>query len=83
MVKLWRMIHLLPVVAKVVERVILSKMVKEVDLEDTQYGSRKNRLTHDMFKQIYEFVDYNKNMKYGMLSMDVEEGFVQRSWQDR
>jgi len=27
---------LLPVVAKVVERVILSKMIIEVDLEDTQ-----------------------------------------------
>jgi len=74
-VKSWRMIHLLPVMAKVVERVILSKMVKEVDLVDTQYGSRKNRLTYDMFKQIYEFVDYNKNMKCGMLSMDVEGGF--------
>jgi len=64
-VKSWRMIHLLPVMAKVVERVILSKMIKEVDLEDTQYGSRKNRSTHDMPKQIYEFVDYNKNMKCG------------------
>jgi len=74
-VKSWRMIHLLPVMAKVVERVILSKMVKEVDLEDTQYRSRKNRFTHDMFKQIYEFVDYNKNMKCGMLSMEVEGGF--------
>ena len=74
-VKSWRMIHLLPVVAKVVERVILGKMVKEVDLEDTQYGSRKNRSTHDMFKQIYEFVEHNRNMKCGMLSMDVEGGF--------
>jgi len=74
-VKLWRMIHLLPVMAKVIERVILNKMVKEVDLEDTQYASRKNRSTHDMFKQIYEFVDYNKNMNCGMLSMDVAGGF--------
>jgi len=75
MVKSWRMIHLLWVVAQVIERVILNKMVKEVDLEDTQYGSRNNRSTHDMFKQIYEYVDYNKDMKCGMLSLDVEGGF--------
>jgi len=69
------MIHLLPVRAKVIERVIPSKMVKVVDLEDTQYGSRKNRSTDNMFKQIYKFVEYNRNIKYGMLSMDVEGGF--------
>jgi len=28
-----------------------------------------------MFKQIYDFVDYNKNIKCGMLSMDAEGGF--------
>jgi len=52
-VKSSRIIHLLPVMAKAVERVILSKMVKELDLEDTQYGSWKNRSTHDIFKHIY------------------------------
>jgi len=74
-VKSWRMIYLLPVMAKIIERVILNKIVQEQDLEDTQYGSRKNRSMHDMFKRIYEFVDYNKDMKCGMLSMDVEGGF--------
>ena len=38
MVKSWRMIHLLPVMAKVVERIILREMPKYVELEDTQYS---------------------------------------------
>ena len=36
-VKSWRMIHLLPVLAKVVEQIILQKLTKQVDLEETQY----------------------------------------------
>jgi len=74
-VKLWRMIHLLPVLAKVVERIILRIMTKYVELEDTQYGSRKNRLTHDAFKQMSEFIEYSKGMKVGMVRMNVEGGF--------
>jgi len=75
-VKSWRMIHLLPVLAKVVERIILEKMSKVVEMEETQYGSRKNRSTHDMFKQIAEFVEWNKQKAVGILVMDVEGGFV-------
>jgi len=56
-VKSWRMIHLLPVMAKGVERIILGMMTKYVELEDTQYGSRKNRSTHDAFKQMLEFIE--------------------------
>ena len=37
-VKSWRMIHLLPVLSKVVDRIILLKVAKTVRLEDTQYG---------------------------------------------
>jgi len=72
-VKSWRMIHLLPVIAKVVERI--RRMTKYVELEDTQYGSRKNRSTHDAFKQMSEFIEYSKGMKVGMVTMDVEGGF--------
>jgi len=74
-IKSWRMIHLLPVLAKVVERIILNKMTKCADLEETQYGSRRERSSQDAFKQIAEFVEYNKNMKVGIMMMDVEGGF--------
>ena len=74
-VKSWRMTHLLPVMAKIAERVVLGKLTRTMDLEETQYGSRKNRSTHDMFKQILEFTEYNKNMETALLTMDVEGGF--------
>lgn len=74
-VKSWRMIHLLPTAAKVAERIILEKIASQVDLEETQFGSRKNRSTSDAMKQIMEFVEYSKGMKIGILSMDVEGGF--------
>ena len=74
-VKSWRMIHLLPVLSKVVDRIILLKLAKTVQLEETQYGSRKNRSTHDAMKQILEFLEYNKDKCTGILSMDVEGGF--------
>ena len=44
MVKSWRMIHLLPIMSKVVDRIILSKITKTVRLEETQYGSRKKQI---------------------------------------
>ena len=74
-VKSWRMIHLLPTMSKVVDRIILCKIAKTVRLEETQYGSRKNRSTHDVRKQILEFLEYNKDRYIGILSMDVEGGF--------
>ena len=74
-VKSWRMIHLLPTLSKVVDRIILCKLAKTVRLEETQYGSRKNRSTHDAMKQILEFLEYNKDKYTGILSMDVEGGF--------
>ena len=74
-VKSWRMIHLLPTLSKVVDRIVLHKLAKTVRLEETQYGSRKNRSTHDAMKQILEFLEYNKDKYTGILSMDVEGGF--------
>ena len=74
-VKSWRMIHLLPTLSKVVDRIVLLKLAKTVRLEDTQYGSRKNRSTHDAMKQILEFLEYKKDKYTGILSMDVEGGF--------
>ena len=45
-VKSWRLIHLLPTLSKVVDRIILNKLAKTVRMEETQYGSRKtDRLT--------------------------------------
>ena len=73
-VKSWRMIHLLLTLSKVVDRIVLIKLAKTVRLEETQYGSRKNRSTHDAIKQILEFLEYNKDKYTGILSMDVEDG---------
>ena len=58
-----------------VDRIILNKLAKTVRLEETQYGSRKDRSTHDAMKQILEFLEYNKDKYTGILSMDVEGGF--------
>ena len=74
-VKSWRMIHLLPTLSKVVDRIILSKIAKTVRLEDTKYGSWKNRSTYDTMKQILEFLKYNKDKYTGLLLMNVEGGF--------
>lgn len=51
-VKLSRMIDVLPTIVKVVERIILKKITDCVELEETQYSSRKNRWTHDEYKQV-------------------------------
>jgi len=47
MAKAWRMIHLLPTMAKVIDRIILRRMEKDLVSGDTQYGSRKGRSCHD------------------------------------
>ena len=74
-VKSWRMIHLLPTMAKVMERVVLAKLTDKVTLGETQYGSRKKRSTHDAMKQIMDFMDYTAGKERAILSMDVEGGF--------
>ena len=74
-VKSWRMIHLLPTMAKTAERIVLKKIAHHVRLEETQYRSRKNRSTHDAMKQMMEFLEHNKYLERGIVSMDVEGGF--------
>jgi len=73
--KSWRIIHLLPCMAKVTERVILAKLAKTVTLEESQFGSRKRRSTGDAMKVILDFMEYHKGKKCGMITMDVEGGF--------
>ena len=74
-VKGWRMIHLLPVLAKVSERMVLLEVAKHVELESTQFGSRRGRGTHDVCGAIYEFLRAHEGYATALLSMDVEGGF--------
>ena len=53
-VKGWRKIHLQPVMAKVVERMVLLEVVKHVELEETQFCSQCKRGTYDACVMIYE-----------------------------
>lgn len=73
--KSWRMIHLLPTLAKVVERMVLDRLAMDVELEETQFGSRKKRGCHDTMAMVYEFLEHNRHMSRAMLSMDIEGGF--------
>ena len=74
-VKSWRMIHLRPTIAKVVERIVLLRIAKHVVLGLTQFGSRCKRGVHDAMSVVFEFLRHNEGFKYAMLSMDVEGGF--------
>ena len=74
-VKAWLMIHLLPVMAKGIECIVLLAVAKHVDLEDTQFGSRWKRGVHDALAVVYEFLKTHKNWHPALLSMDVEGGF--------
>jgi len=74
-VKGWRIIHLLPVLAKVSERMVLLEVAKHVELESTQFGSRRGRGTHDACAAIYEFLRAHEGYVTALLSMDVEGGF--------
>ena len=73
--KSWRMIHLLPTLAKVVEQIVLSQLADDVELEETQFGSRKKRGCHDAMAMVYEFLEHNHHMSCAMLSMDIQGGF--------
>ena len=71
-VKSWRMIHLLPTISKVVERIVLQRIAAHVRLGPTQFGSRRKHGVHDI---VFEFLRHNEGYKCAMLSMDVEGGF--------
>jgi len=74
-VKSWRMIHLLPTIAKVVERIVLLRIAEHVVLGHTQFGSRRKRGVHDAMSVVFEVLQHNEGYKCAMLSMDVEGGF--------
>jgi len=74
-VKSWRMIHLLPTIAKVVERIVLLRIAEYVVLGHTQFGSRRKRGVHEAMSVVFEFLRHNQGFKCAMLSMDVEGGF--------
>ena len=74
-VKSWRMIHLLPTIAKVVERIVLPRIAEHVVLGQTQFGSRHKRGVHGAMSVVLEFLRHNKSFKCAMLLMDVEGGF--------
>jgi hypothetical protein len=58
-IKVWRMIHLLPTMAKVIEGIILHRLEKAVLIGATQYGSRSKRLCHDAVKQTKDFLEFH------------------------
>ena len=51
-VKVWRMIHLVPVLAKVTERMVLIELAKHIELEETQFGSKCRKGIHDTLAKI-------------------------------
>jgi len=71
-VKSWRMIHLLPTIAQVVERIVLLRIAEHVVLGQTQFGSKRKRGVHDAMSVVFEFLRHNEGFKCAMLSMDVE-----------
>jgi len=74
-VKSWRMIYLLPVMAKITERIILLRLAQCVELEETQFGSRRRRGVHDAMAVVFEFIRHHEGWKTAMVSMDIEGGF--------
>jgi len=74
-VKSWRMIHILPTIARVVERIVLLRIAAHVVLGQTQFGSSRKRGVHDAMSVVFEFLRHNDGFKCAMLSMDVEGGF--------
>ena len=69
------MIHLLPTISKVVERIVLLRIAAHARLGPTQFGSRRKRGVHDTMSVVFEFLRHNEGFKCAMLSMDVEGGF--------
>jgi len=74
-VESWGMIHLLPTIAKGVERIVLLRIAEHVALGQTQFGSRRKRGVHDAMSVVFEFLRHNEGYKCAMLSMDVEGDF--------
>jgi len=58
-VKRWCMIHLLPTIATVVERIVLMRIAKHVVLGHTDFRSRRKRCVHDAMSVVFEFFRYH------------------------
>lgn len=54
---------------------MLLEVAKHLELEDTQFGSRRERGCHDACAVLYEFLKANSGFCTALLSMDVEGGF--------
>jgi len=67
--------HLLPTIAKVVERIVLRRIAAHVRLGPTQFGSRHKHGVHDAMSVVFEFLRHNEGYKCAMLSMNVEGSF--------
>jgi len=74
-VKTWWMIHLLPILAKTAERVMLGRISDDVELDATQFGSQRRKGVHDCIALAYKVFDANKNLPQAIMSVDVEGGF--------
>ena len=74
-VKSWRMIALLPTFSKLLERIVLVRLARCLDLGETQFGSRQKRGVHDAVAGVLEFLEHNSGMHRLLVSMDVEGGF--------
>ena len=73
--KSWRMVHLLPTMAKVIDRMMLIQISKEMKLGPTQFGSRKGHSCHDSFKITREFAKFHNFSNTRIMTMDVKGGF--------
>jgi len=61
-VKAWRMIHLLPILAKTAERIVLGRVSDDVELDTTMFGSQRRKGVHDCIALAYKFFDANKSL---------------------
>ena len=73
--KSWRMIHLLSVISKVIDRIILHKMTECIELGPTQFGSRKRMSCQDCVKICKDFLEYHEYPNCAMMTMDIAGGF--------
>jgi len=73
--KSWRPIQLQSILAKVMERIITSKLTSLDLLPDNMYGGRKNYGTTDAIQALDTFIESNKDQNVCITALDVEGGF--------
>jgi len=67
------MIHLLPVLAKTVERVMLGRISDDVELYSTQFGSQRQKGVHGCIVLVYQFLMANKDFHRSVIPLMVKE----------